>query len=95
MTRPLYRTCCVFTAINEEAKNKLHTLRRKKEKEISGIVKNYDYSSFYLSPTRKKKHNSRSYLFLKGMSEKDRQIEKKDIYIYSVLDRHICRLQLG
>jgi len=64
--------------VNKTSKHKLHTLGKKKGKEISDIVKNYDYSSFHLSPTReKKKHASGSYLFLKGKSEKDRQIEKK------------------
>jgi len=56
MTRPLYRTRCVFTALNEQAKNTNYILYEgKKEKEISGIVKNYDYYSFHLSPTREKK----------------------------------------
>ena len=52
---------------------------RKKGKEISDIVKNYDYSYLSSLPIerKKKKHASTSYLFLKGKSEKDRQIGEK------------------
>lgn len=82
MARTLYITHYVLTAINEHSKKTqiIYFASREKGKEISDIMKNYDYSSFHLSSTREKKHASRSYLFLKGKSQRKIGKLKKDIF---------------
>jgi hypothetical protein len=75
MTYTLYVTHYIFTAINEHKKHKLRILRKRSGREISDIVKNYDYSFFHLPPT----FLEISFVSEGKESEKDRQIGKGGI----------------
>ena len=82
--------------VNKTSKHKLHTLGKKKGKEISDIVKNYDYSSFHLSPTREKKSTLLGLIcFWRESQRRIGKLKKKERFtgISSLLLHHLKQRQ--